>query len=263
MGITKVLSIFFFVVAIVLAVVLVKNIKSKVDDDKLIERQEQTVINKLKMIRDAEVAYLSTNRKYTGDFDTLVSFIDTGSIYITQQRKEIKMLAYGAEEVTLIIDTIGQVSVKDSVFIVREAIFCLAPGTVQELNISVGSTIKRGDQVATILSNKGKTVKLIAPYNATVDKVPVREGQQVEAKNALAFLSYKRLSNISNLPFLPGSNKAKFDLFAGKVTKGNVVVDVFEASDTKPINPMRRRNKNENALRVGSRTEVSIAGNWE
>ncbi len=264
MGTTKILSIFFFVVAIVLAIVLVRNIKSKIDDDKLIERQEQTVIHKLKMIRDAEVAYLSTNGNYTGDFDTLISFIDTGSIYITQRREEITMLSYGAEEVTLIIDTIGQVSVKDSVFVVREAMFCLAPGTVQELNISVGSTIKRGEIVATILSNKGKTIKLKAPYNATVDLIPVREGQQVESKNALAFLSYKRLSNISNLPYLPGSNnKYKFELFAGKVTKGNVVVDVFEASDTKPVNPRRRHKNNKHALRVGSRTEVSIAGNWE
>jgi len=248
----------------VLAVVLVKNIKSKIDDDKIIDRQEQTVIYKLKMIRDAEVAYLSTNGKYTGDFDTLISFIDTGSIYITQRREEIKMLAYGAEEVILIIDTIGQVSVKDSVFVVRESMFCLAPGTVQELNLSEGSTIKRGDVVATILSDKGKTIKLKAPYNATVERIPVREGQQVTATNALAYLSYNRISNITNLPYLPGSkNKDKFELFAGKVTKGNVVVDVFEAKDTKPVNPMRRKKKNKNALRVGSRTQVSIAGNWE
>ena len=109
MVITRVLSIFFFVVAIGLAVVLVRNIKSKVDDDLRIDRQEQLVINKLKMIRDAEVAYLSTNGKYTGSFDTLISFIDTGSIYITQRTEVIKMLAYGAEEITVTIDTIGKV----------------------------------------------------------------------------------------------------------------------------------------------------------
>jgi preprotein translocase subunit SecG len=48
MVITRVLSIFFFVVAIVLAGVLVNNIKSKIDEDKRIERQETAVINKLK-----------------------------------------------------------------------------------------------------------------------------------------------------------------------------------------------------------------------
>lgn len=264
MGITRVLSIFFFIVAIGLSVVLVKNIKSKVDEDKQIERQEQLVIHKLKMIRDAEIAYLATNGKYTGSFDTLISFIDTGSIYITQRTEDIKILAYGAEEITITIDTIGKVSVKDSVFVVRETLFSLAAGTIQELNMSEGGSIKRGNVIVNILSNSGKTVKLKAPYNATIESVIVKEGQQVETNQALANLSYKRIGNIQNLLYLPESkNNGKFDLFAGKVSKGNVVVNVFEARDTQPVNPLRRKNKNENSLKVGSRTEVSVAGNWE
>ena len=264
MGITRVLSIFFFVAAIALAVVLVRNIKSKIDEDEQIDRQEQLVINKLKMIRDAEIAYLATNGRYTGSFDTLISFIDTGSIYITQRSEEIKMLAYGAEEVTITIDTIGKVSVKDSVFVVREQLLNLAEGTVQNFNLRVGSSIKKGDLVATILSNSGKTVRINAPYSATVEKVSAKEGQQIAANKGLAQLSYKRIGNIQNIPLIPESKgKLKFDLFAGKVTKGNVVVDVFEAKDVQPVNPARRKNKNENALKVGSRTEVSVAGNWE
>ena len=174
------------------------------------------------------------------------------------------MLAYGAEEVTILIDTIGKVSVKDSVFVVREMLLNLAAGTVQDFNLSVGQSIKKDDVVATILSTTGKSVKIKAPYNAIVEGVNVKEGQQVDIKQSLAKLSYKRISNIQNIPLIPESkDNAKFELFAGKVTKGNVVVDVFEAKDTKPVNPARRKNKNENALRVGSRTEVSVAGNWE
>ena len=263
MVITRVLSIFFFVVAIGLAIVLARNINSKIIADEQIEKQEQLVIYKLKMIRDAEVAYFATNGKYTGSFDTLISFIDTGSIYITQRTEVIKMLAYGAEESIVTIDTIGKVSVKDSIFVVRKLFLSLAAGTIQDMNFSVGSSIKKGEVVVNILSNKGKTVKIKAPYNATVEHVYVKEGQQVEANQGLANLSYRRTSNIQNIPLLPNSKNAKFELFAGKVTKGNVVVDVFEAKDTKPINPIRRKNKNEHSLRVGSRTEVSIAGNWE
>jgi pyruvate/2-oxoglutarate dehydrogenase complex dihydrolipoamide acyltransferase (E2) component len=174
------------------------------------------------------------------------------------------MLAYGAEEVTIHIDTIGKVSVKDSVFVVREALPNLAAGTIQDLKLSEGSTIKRGDVVASILSNTGKSVKIKAPYNAMVESVNVREGQQVETGQAIAQLSYKRINNIQNLALIPESKtNAKFELFAGKVIKGNVTVDVFEAKDTQPVNPLRRKNKNENALKVGSRTEVSVAGNWE
>ncbi len=264
MVITRVLSIFFFLVAIVLAGVLVNNIKSKIDEDKRIERQEAAVINKLKMIRDAEVAYLGTNGKYTGSFDTLISFIDTGSIYITQRREEIKMLEYGAEEVTIHIDTIGVVPVKDSIFVVREFLPSLANGIVQELNMNVGSQIKRGDVVATILSDKGKSVRVRAPYSATVEQLYVREGDEVELQGNLAKLAYKRINNIDNLPYLPETeNNKEFELFASKISKGNVIVDVFEAKDVAPVNPARRKNNNENALKVGSRTEVSVSGNWE
>ena len=264
MVITRVVSIFLFVVAIGLAVVLVRNIKSKIDEEEQIDRQEQLVINKLKMIRDAEVAYLATNGKYTGSFDTLISFIDTGSIYITQRTEEIKMLQYGAEEITVTIDTIGKVSVKDSIFVVRELLLSLVEGTIQDMNLSVGSNIKKGDVVVNVLSNTGKAIKLKAPYNAIVESVNVKEGQQVKANQGLALLSYNRTSNIQNLAYLPESkNNAQFELFANKVIKGNVTVNVFEARDTQPVNPIRRKNKNENSLRVGSRTEVSVAGNWE
>lgn len=264
MVITRVLSIFFFIVAIGLAVVLVKNIKSKIDEDEQIEKQEQLVINKLMMIRDAEIAYLSTNGKYTGSFDTLISFIDTGSIYIIQRTETIKMLAYGAEESTFTIDTIGIVSVKDSIFVVREPLLSLSAGTIKEMKMSEGSSIKKGDVIVSILSNKGKTVKLKAPYNAVVERVNIKEGQQVKANQGLANLAYKRIGDINNLPLIPDSkSNAHFELFASKVPKGNVFVNVFEARDTQPVNPMRKQNKNENALRVGSRTQVSVAGNWE
>ncbi len=264
MVVTRVLSYFFLVVAIVLAGVLVRNIKSKIDEDKYIDRQENLVINKLKMIRDAEVAYLATNGKYTGNFDTLISFIDTGSIYITQRREEIEMLAYGRENVTIHIDTIGKVGVKDSVFVEREILKSLADGTIQDLNMVEGKEIKRGDVVATVINPKGKSVKIRAPYNAMVERLSVKEGQQVELNGGLARLAYNRIADINSLPIIPESkDDKKFELFAGKISKGNVVVDVFEAKDTAPVNPARRKNKNEKALRVGSRTEVSVSGNWE
>ena len=264
MVVTRVLSIFFLVVAIVLAGVLVRNIKSKIDEDKRIEMQENLVINKLKMIRDAQIAYLSTNGKYTGSFDTLISFIDTGSIYITQRREEIEVLAYGVEKSHFFTDTIGKVSVKDSVFVIREPLNSLADGTIQELNMREGEIIRRGEVVATILSSKGKTVRVRAPYNATVERLLVKEGQQVKLNSSIASLASARINDINNLAYLPESEtNQKFELFAAKITKGNVIVDVFEAKDTRPVNPLRRKNKNERALRVGSRTEVSVSGNWE
>lgn len=68
--------------------------------------------------------------------------------------------------------------------------------------------------------------------------------------------------NLANLPYKPGT-KTKFDIFADKVIKGSVKVDVFEVKDPDPINPKRKKDNNEKALRVGSRSDVTTAGNWE
>ena len=67
---------------------------------------------------------------------------------------------------------------------------------------------------------------------------------------------------LENLPFKPGT-KNKFEIFADKIIKGSVQVDVFEVKDPDPINPKRRKDDNDKALRVGSRSEVTTAGNWE
>jgi hypothetical protein len=67
---------------------------------------------------------------------------------------------------------------------------------------------------------------------------------------------------LKNLPYKPGT-QTKFNIFADKIVKGSVKVDVFEVSDPNPINPKRREDDNEDALRVGSKTEVTTAGNWE
>lgn len=263
MLVTRILSAIFFISAIGLSYVFVNNIYSKIEADKYVERQEAMVINKLKMIRDAQVAYLATNGKYAASFDTLISFIDTGSLYITQRRELIEQQEYGEEKVTIFTDTIGKVAVYDSVFITREPLLCLTEGTVQEI-VAEGTSVKKDEVVATIVNSKGKSVKVKASQNGKVEKIGVKEGDQVTAQKIFANLAYPRITDIKNLPFVPESKtNAKFELFAGEIVRGNVTVDVFEAKDTDPVNPKRKAKKNENALRVGSRTEVSVSGNWE
>lgn len=68
--------------------------------------------------------------------------------------------------------------------------------------------------------------------------------------------------NIDEVSRIPFSGK-QFDLFADKIIKGGVTVDVFEVKDIEPVNPARRKNDNDKALKVGSRVDVTTAGNWE
>jgi hypothetical protein len=84
-------------------------------------KRYQKIVEKLKDIRDAELAHREVTGDYTGSFDSLVSFIDTAQFVITQQRdSSFKYFdkAYGIEKErdTVLIDTLGFASVKDSLF---------------------------------------------------------------------------------------------------------------------------------------------------
>ena len=92
--------------------------------NKIKNKRYARVIENLKDIRDSELAYKQINGKFTDNFDNLVKFIDTAKFTITQRRdstvidKELTK-RYGGVETTkeiVIIDTLGFVPVKDSLF---------------------------------------------------------------------------------------------------------------------------------------------------
>lgn len=72
--------------------------------------------------------------------------------------------------------------------------------------------------------------------------------------------------DLATLSFLPDSDSKEFAMWANKIEKSNVMVDVVEVWDTDPVNP-KRAEKNESRtrkpLRFGSRTNITTAGNWE
>ncbi|MDA9106991.1 hypothetical protein N9J98_02200 [Flavobacteriaceae bacterium] len=79
------------------------------------------VIDKLKDIRNAQLAYKSVNGSYANNFDGLIKFIDTAQYTLTQKR-DSSYLQYDRvyridmlREV-VVIDTLGFASIKDSLF---------------------------------------------------------------------------------------------------------------------------------------------------
>ncbi len=264
MSLIRIISILFFVIALSLAAFLAYRVWYKIAEDRRIETQELRVINKLKMIRDAEVAYQAVNGNYTGSFDTLVNFVDTGTLYLTQTTEKVFTLAYGVDSVQIKIDTIGSVSVKDSIFRVKEPVTSLVKGTVDAVNVTVGDRVKKGDVLFSVTNDKGKTLKMKSPVDAEIQAIHASVGDNIDdIETPVVLINYPRIDDIKNLPYLPGDNSKKFELFAGKIVRGNLVVSVFEAKDTNPVNPARRKKGEENPLKVGSRTDVSTSGNWE
>ena len=84
-------------------------------------KRYQKVVDRLKDIRNAELAHKEVIGDYTGSFDSLVKFIDTAKFVITQQRDSSykyfdKALGIDKPKDTVLIDTLGFASVKDSLF---------------------------------------------------------------------------------------------------------------------------------------------------
>ncbi|AHM59540.1 hypothetical protein D770_06385 [Flammeovirgaceae bacterium 311] len=113
---TKIFSILLFLVAIGLGYFLVDSIKYRIDESNRVARNEARVIEKLKMIRDAETAYLTVHGRYTDNWDSLINFIQTGRIPNVVKRETVIPLSYGADSVYVEYDTLGYSSVRDSIF---------------------------------------------------------------------------------------------------------------------------------------------------
>jgi hypothetical protein len=91
--------------------------------NKVKNKRYTEVIKSLIDIRDAELAHRQVTGKFTDSFDNLVKFIDTAEYTITQRRDssiiDVELTKrYGVDTTKdiIIVDTLGTVSVKDSLF---------------------------------------------------------------------------------------------------------------------------------------------------
>ncbi len=262
--ITRIISIVFLLVAVYLGYYLVDSVKSVIDEEAYIEKTEASIIQKLKLIRDTEVAYQLVHGKYTSDWDSLISFLDSGTIYITERREEIIPKEYGTEEIIVHVDTVGNMSAKEYVFTEMYLLLASDTGVIQSMNFKVGDQITKNFQLYTLLTPE-KLFKVRSQYEGAVTKLYVGPNDKVDKGDNIAEMvrhKYPMNTDISRLAYIPGTDK-KFDIFADKINRSGVWIDVFEVKDVNPVNPERRKNNNEKALRVGSRTDVTIAGNWE
>jgi len=108
-------------VALFLSVKIYNSIYDPVRFNQEKVKRYQKIVDRLKDIRDAELAHREVVGDYTGSFDSLISFVDTAKFVITQQRDSSYKYydkAYGIEKErdTVLIDTLGFVPVKDSLF---------------------------------------------------------------------------------------------------------------------------------------------------
>lgn len=117
------IQIVLWVIIAVLGYLLFNSVYGEVKFNKIKESRYKTAITNLRDIRTAELAHKTVTGKYEGDFNKLVSFIDTARFTLTQRRDstildkaQTKRFGVDTYKGIVIIDTLGYKSVKDSIF---------------------------------------------------------------------------------------------------------------------------------------------------
>lgn len=138
------------ILLIALAVFLVYEINFEIRKPVKFNKEKKVkyakVINNLKIIRDAEVAYKSVTGNYTTDGEGLIRFIDTAKFALTQTKYVPKTITLGGgitkEIEERVVDTIGYEDVKSAFIGMDYKNMMQIPGTDQKFKIEVGEVEK-------------------------------------------------------------------------------------------------------------------------
>ena len=110
-----------WILAIFFSYKIYDSINGPINFNKKKNERYALVINKLKLIRKAQIAHKDVKGVFSNNFDSLVKFIDTGIFTLIEKRDSSYMeydRTYRIDMLreVVVIDTLGFVSVKDSLF---------------------------------------------------------------------------------------------------------------------------------------------------
>ena len=110
-----------FLFSAVLVFAIYNSINAPIEFNMVKNERYLKVIDRLKDIRNAQVAFKSVNGIYSNDFEELVKFVDSAQFTIVQKRDSSYMQydrVYRIDMLreVIVVDTLGYVSVKDSLF---------------------------------------------------------------------------------------------------------------------------------------------------
>ena len=115
------LELFLWILSVFFASQIYSSINGPIKFNKIKNERYAVVINRLKDIRNAQIAHKDVKGYYANNFDDLVSFIDNG-LFTLIEEKDSSYLAYDRiyridmlREVKIVRE-LGKVSVKDSLF---------------------------------------------------------------------------------------------------------------------------------------------------
>jgi hypothetical protein len=119
----KIFQILLFIAIVALAYFSYQSINKPLEYGRVKDQRYARIINQLKDIRKAQVAYKNVNGKYTGSFDTLINFIKTDSVPVVKsigtlsdEQFEAGMTEKEAVRKGLIVRDTSKVAALDTIF---------------------------------------------------------------------------------------------------------------------------------------------------
>lgn len=271
MNLIKVVTAVLFAGSLFLLYYLYDGIDSVIEERKEIDAKEAQMIERLGLIREAEMVFQEQMGRYTSNWDSLADFIENGKVPIVQITEKIEQQAYGVEKVTQIRDTLGFIMAKEKIFKRNFTMNAPDNGTFRRYYVKVGDKVIKTQRAFEIMFDGYSEVsepKFIE--NGTISSlVDLKPGDKVvKGQNMINFWDYRfnpniDIKKIGEVPYEPGT---KLNIFVGKVDKNGLKVDVIEVVDPKPADKSRKEsneNKSKRPLRFGSRYDAATTGNWE
>lgn len=213
-----VIQILLWLVIIFLAYLTFNAVYEPIQFNKIKEKRYAKVIKNLKDIRAAELAHKEVIGSFQGDWDSLVKFLDTAEFAITQRRdttfldEEYKK-TYGVDQYieSVVIDTLGFVPVKDSLFKgneqrYRDMMNIPIEGVDAKFDLEAG-TIKKGESDIPVFEAKVAKATILADQDRTL-VLQENEIQSVDDVNG-RYISVGSMSEVNtsgNWPKVYGDN---------------------------------------------------------
>ncbi len=117
----RLIEAFLWILILVFAYQVYNSINAPIKFNEVKTERYLKVIDKLKDIRNAQIAYKTVNGVYADNFDGLIKFIDSAQYTLIQKRdssymKYDRVYRIDMLQEVVVIDTLGFASVKDSLF---------------------------------------------------------------------------------------------------------------------------------------------------
>lgn len=194
-------TIFFFICATGLGYALVDTIKTTIVQKQLIIDSEARVIERLKIIREAQKTYQLRYGRYAASWDSLEQFTKSGVIYNVSKKEivipkdKIRTLEtyHLGDSIRTVYDTLGTIPAINSIF--EEGI---ATFNVDSMRYIPG----KGEQQFKMFVEKKPTGKtdIMADYIEVIDPFPVNKERSDESLNRRTkFLRFGSLGEVSTV----------------------------------------------------------------